>query len=194
MTQTGTQTHNSWTLQLSATAIIFYITIINRPGVAGAVLQTALWAVLQTALSFIKWLSEPFPPDIQNIIASKPLELESWNFDRIFTPYHVSCVMCHVSPLTCHVSPVTCIFFSFSLFYTQNWKKVVELVSGGSVINGAYPVKFSSVPPLLFYSLWGGGGLLSQSYSVQLCLPLTATIRSAGRSKVFFDRVRPAAW
>ena len=120
MTQTGTQTHNSRTSQLSATAIIFYTTIINRPGVAGA--------VVQTALSFIKWLSEPFPPDIQNIIASKPLELESWNFDRMFTPYHVSCVMCHVSrvtchmaPVTCHLSPVTCFFVVF-VFYKKNGK------------------------------------------------------------------------
>ena len=103
--------------------------LINRPGVAGAVLQTALW--------FIKWVSEwvsqPFPPDIQNIIASKPLELESWYFDRMFTPHHVSCVTCHMSHVTCHVSPVTChlspvtckknhIFFDF-FFNKKKWEK-----------------------------------------------------------------------
>ena len=46
---------------------------------------------------------------------------------------HVSFVTCHVSRVTCHLSHVTCqIFFN----------KVVKLVSGGSVINGAYPVYF----------------------------------------------------
>ena len=32
----------------------------------------------------------------------------------------------------------------------------------------------------------------TESYSVQPRLPLAATIGSAGRSRVFFDRVRPA--
>ena len=43
--------------------------LFNRPGVAGA--------VLQTASSFIDSVSEPFPPDIHNIINPKPLELDS---------------------------------------------------------------------------------------------------------------------
>ena len=33
----------------------------------------------------------------------------------------------------------------------------------------------------------------TESYSVQPRLPLAATIGPAGRSRVFFDRVRPAA-
>ena len=46
-------------------------------------------------------------------------------------------VMCHVSHVRCHVSGVRCqvsniIIISFVY-------KVVELVGGGSVINGAYP-------------------------------------------------------
>ena len=45
-------------------------------------------------------------------------------------------VTCHVSHVTCHVSRVTCHNF-FSPSY-----KVVKLISGGSVINGAYPVQF----------------------------------------------------
>ena len=56
-----------------------------------------------------EWVSQPFPPDIQNIIASKPLELESWHFDRMFTPPHMSCVTCHVSRVTCHLP----FYFSF---------------------------------------------------------------------------------
>ena len=51
--------------------IVYYI--VNRPGVAGAVLQTALSFID----SFIHSFSEPFPPDIHNIINPKPLELDS---------------------------------------------------------------------------------------------------------------------
>ena len=42
-------------------------TILNRPSVAGA--------VLQTPPSIIKSVTDPFPPDIPNIISPKPLEL-----------------------------------------------------------------------------------------------------------------------
>ena len=42
---------------------------------------------------------------------------------------HVSHVMCHTSCVTCHVSHV----FSIIIFLD----KVLELVGGGSVINGA---------------------------------------------------------
>ena len=44
----------------------------------------------------------------------------------------VSGVTCHVSCVTCHMSHVTCHFF-FLL------DKVLELIGGGSVINGATP-------------------------------------------------------
>ena len=83
-----------------------------------------------------KWVSEPIPPNLPDIINPKPLELGSWNFERMFTP--PPCVTCHMSGVTrhmsgvrCHVSSVTCHFL---------WKKVVKLAGGGSVINGAYPV------------------------------------------------------
>ena len=47
----------------------------------------------------------------------------------------MSHVVCHVFSVTCQVSGVMCnIFF---LFYN-----VVELVGGGSVINGTFPVYF----------------------------------------------------
>ena len=55
---------------------------------------------------------------------------------------HVSRVMCHVSCVLCHVSPVT-YFFLFKKGKKsgqQKFDKVVELVGGGSIINGAYPV------------------------------------------------------
>ena len=75
----------------------------------------------------------------------------------MFTPpnmLHVTChmsrVTCHVSRVTCHVSHVTCqkkkiyilIKKKLFFFYLKKMDKVVELVGGGSVINGAYPVQF----------------------------------------------------
>ena len=57
----------------------------NRLCASGAVPQTIL---------FIKW---SFPPNLKNIIAPKPWELESWHFEIIFTPHHVSHVRCPVS-------------------------------------------------------------------------------------------------
>ena len=54
-------------------------------------------------------------------------------FESMFTPTmsHMSNARCHMSGVTCHVSCVMCqVFFD----------KVMELVGGGSVINGAYRV------------------------------------------------------
>ena len=71
--------------------------------------------------------------------------ISSWNFERMLTPNHMShvtydmsCVMCQVSGVTCQVLRVRChmSFFLLLLFFD----KVVELVGGGSVINGAYPI------------------------------------------------------
>ena len=68
------------------------------------------------------------------------------------TTCHMSQVMCHMSCVTCHVSHVTChmshvIYYMshvfFSLFFLLFLDKMVGLVGGGSVINGAYPVQFS---------------------------------------------------
>ena len=42
----------------------------------------------------------------------------------------------------CHVSGIRCNVFCYCFFVD----KVVELVSGGSVINGAYPVYFNKYP------------------------------------------------
>ena len=54
----------------------------------------------------------------------------------------MSRVTCHVSHVMCHLSHVMCqIFF----FY-----KVVKLIGGGSVINGAYPVKYLMYKALMF--------------------------------------------
>ena len=50
--------------------------------------------------------------------------------------FYVSHVMCHMSGDMCHMSCVTC-HMSHVNFFLDN---VVKLVSGGYVINGAYPV------------------------------------------------------
>ena len=52
----------------------------------------------------------------------------------MFIIHYVSRVTCHVSRVMCHVSCVTCY-----MLHVLSWKKldkVVELVGGGSVING----------------------------------------------------------
>ena len=108
-------THSSWQY--------FCMNIINRPGVAGAVLQSPLW--------LIKWLSDWVILKFKYIASTvnlKPEELGSSNFGECS-----SHTMCHVSPFTCH-------FFS-SL---KKLDKVVELVGGASVINKAYPINFIS--------------------------------------------------
>ena len=56
--------------------------IINRPGVAGV--------VLQTPLSLIKSVTDAFPPNLQNIRTPKHLEIEGSNFDTIFIIFCVS--------------------------------------------------------------------------------------------------------
>ena len=59
-------------------------------------------------------------------------------------PHYVSYFMCHVSCVTCHVSHITRFFLIYTYIYIfclfKKSDKVVELVGGGSVINGAYPV------------------------------------------------------
>ena len=51
---------------------------------------------------------------------------------------YVSGVMCQLSGVRFQVSGVKCKVSGVFFFFT----KVVELLSGGSVINGAYPVQF----------------------------------------------------
>ena len=51
--------------------------------------------------------------------------------------------MCHVSGVTCQVLLVMCPMLRVTYIDIIFFYKVVELVGGGSVINGAYPVWFS---------------------------------------------------
>ena len=55
----------------------------------------------------------------------------------------MSRVTCHMSRVTCHMSRVMCHFLFFIFFYLIFFPdKVVELIGGGSVINGATPSSF----------------------------------------------------
>ena len=61
---------------------------------------------------------------------------------------HVSCVTCHMSRVTCHVSHVTCHMSHLFIFFFFP-DKVVELIGGRSVINGATPSSFiTQIRPL----------------------------------------------
>ena len=81
----------------------YMCSVLNRPGVAGA--------VLQSPPSFADWLINSvilYSKYLPNTPNPKPEEIGSWNFERMFIWYYVSCVKCHVSCVTCHVSRVTC--------------------------------------------------------------------------------------
>ena len=95
--------------QTSDQCYTFYI--INRPCVAGAVLDTDLLFTQS-----VQWVSL-FRLNLQNIINHKQSELGSWNFERMFIP-HMSCVTYRVSRVTCHVSNV--------FFCTKWWSLPVQ--------------------------------------------------------------------
>ena len=86
--------------------------LFNRPGVAGAVLQTAS-SLIKVGHCLWKY--------IPNIVNPRPEEPGRLNCERMFIPHYVSCVTCYVSRVTCHLSPV--IFFHFFLkifFHKKN--------------------------------------------------------------------------
>ena len=62
----------------------------------------------------------------------------------MFTPHYVSHVTCHLSHVKKkNVKNNFFYFFFYFFFYLKKVGKLVKLVGGGSVINGAYPVQFS---------------------------------------------------
>ena len=84
------------------------IIIFNRPGVAGA--------VLQSPLSLIHWLRS-FSSKSSKHHKSKTIRASDLKFCHNVhlltqcSPHvmcHASCVTCHMSPLMCHLSHVTC--------------------------------------------------------------------------------------
>ena len=86
---------------------------------------------------FNEFFPDPFPEQVCITVHCpiSPLRARELTFlQKVHLPLtcHVSCVICHVSHVTCHVSHATCNFFFQD--------KVMKLASGGSVINGVYPV------------------------------------------------------
>ena len=106
--------------------------IIKRPGVAEA--------VLQTPLSFMKWLSHSSFVKISSehlhSQTRRARELKFWK--KVHLPPTPSGVICHMSHVMCQVSHVMChmCFFLSSSFSDKG----VNIVGGGSVISGAYPI------------------------------------------------------
>ena len=77
--------------------------------------------------------------------------------------------MCHLSCVMCHLSCVQIFFFDILFFLNflslKKFNKVVELVGGGSVINGAYPVQFFKAS-----ALWVNAFYKSKCSSVCPCV------------------------
>ena len=75
-----------------------------------------------------------FVQTFKETVYPEPEELGSWNFERMFTLYHVShvrchmsCVMFHMSGVRCHVAHVTCqvshvMYQLFSSFFFLFWQ------------------------------------------------------------------------
>ena len=55
----------------------------------------------------------------------------------------MSCVTCHMPHVICNMSNFTCHMTRVTYLKKNYLDKVVNLVGGGGVINGAYPVLFS---------------------------------------------------
>ena len=131
------------------------VSVFNRPGVAGA--------VIQSPLSLIKWVSNPLVQISFKHYHSqtwRARELKFWEsvHPTICVKCHVSCVMCHVSPVTCHVSAVTCIIFFLVyllIFYVP--KKIFWKKNGHSGGASRWRVCYQrGLPRLVYISLWFG--------------------------------------
>ena len=115
--------------------------VFNRPGVAGAVLQSPPLLINSLTDS----LTDPLVQISSKHCQSQTRRARELKFVENVHP--TLCVMCHVSPVTSHLSLVTCHLWHVKkkrrkVFFLSLKKldKVVELVGGGSVINGAYPI------------------------------------------------------
>ena len=107
-----------------------YITsVLNRPGVAGPVLQTPLSLINEVSKK--SFSCQPLKYNQFQTLRAR--ELTFWGIVHSLQTVRcqMSDVMCHMSLVTCHMSRVKCHIF---------FHKVVELIGGGSVFNGTYPV------------------------------------------------------
>ena len=81
----------------------------------------------------------------------------------------MSHVMCHMSHVTCRMSRVACHIFFF--FYSA---KVVKLIDGESVINGAYPVFF--LVNAYYINSGNGGSIGLSDASIRRAAPTNLAI------------------
>ena len=96
--------------------------MIKRPGVEGAVLQSASWLsfnlLIEWLILWLKYHLTTFNP--------KPEELGSWNFERMFIQHYVSCAMCHMSGVTCFcickTAFIQILTFQTYFFITRKWR------------------------------------------------------------------------
>ena len=85
--------------------------LVNKPGVARAVLQTHSSLIKWLSRSVNQSLSDPLWKYLQNNVSPKPKDRGSWHLERMFNPHHISCftwfmshVMCYMSHVKFHVS------------------------------------------------------------------------------------------
>ena len=115
------------------------------------------WKSLCLILDILGWYWEThvtFPPNLNNIITPKPWELESWNFERIFSPHHVSHVTCQESGVNLlrHFSAWV---WTFSKDRGGGWLKfkpmriVAQILFSAGVAKGADRIFFAPLPPLV---------------------------------------------
>ena len=128
-------------------AISSHFQLINRPSVAGDILQTFIndikWFI-DLVILFLQTIKTSLHPNRKSQGAEISKECSSPTiFCMSCVRCHLSCVRCPVSCFMCQVSGVMCHIFFF--FFAS---PVVELVSGASVINGAYPIYFQPIPAL----------------------------------------------
>ena len=77
--------------------------VFNRPGVAGAVLQTPL-SLIESVSQFVsQWAFSSKSSKYCKSQSGRARELPFW--ENVYPPQHVTC---HMSCVTCHMSHVTC--------------------------------------------------------------------------------------
>ena len=128
-------------------------------------------------------MSQPFTPNLQNIINSKPLKLE-----RLFTQHpmshvrcYISCVTCHMSCVTCHVSHVTC-HMSHVTFYFIFIHNIFCYGQSGEASWWMVCYQRGLACLVLFEETW-------KIYVLSLCLTVTILDQSNKNREMFFHHV-----
>ena len=106
----------------------------------------AWFTITSVTCSLIQSFSHgSFSPNIFNTLSLPTIRARELKFrENVHPPpcvtCRMSCVACHESHVMCQMSHVMCQMSHVNIFHFFEGDKLVELVSGGSIINGAYPV------------------------------------------------------